>query len=101
MSQSFGAGSPVSFVCPVARANQTFDRDRSKTYRACYRYPEGHSFVTLTGAKKPYKANRGSALGLRSDYVSREYVCECGHRGWSNHVELALQELAGNGKVER
>lgn len=87
MSQSQGAGSPVSFVCPVARANQTFDRSLSRTRR--YRYPAGHERVWLTGRTKPYKANHGSALGLRSESTSREYLCECGHRGWSNHVQLA------------
>jgi hypothetical protein len=95
MSQSQGAGSPVSFVCPVARANQTFDRDRSTTYRACYRYPEGHESFTLTGREKPYRANRGSALGLRSTSTSREYVCECGYRGWSNHAQLERAALFG------
>jgi hypothetical protein len=51
--------------------------------------------VELTGRKRPYR-NRG-AMGTRSCHTSREYRCECGHVGWSNHIDLARRELGDVG----
>lgn len=80
MSRSQGTGSPVWFLCPVFRQERSFG----------LREPHWRSHdIELTGRERPYHPNRGSALGLRSDTTSREYVCSCGHRGWSNHVDLA------------
>lgn len=28
-------------------------------------------------------------MGSRSTDRAREYVCSCGHTGWSNHIDLA------------
>lgn len=76
--KSAGAGSPVLFLCPMLR-------------RIWPRYNADHDrhVITLTGRSRPYRAPRYSALGLRSTTTAREYECSCGHRGWSNHVDLA------------
>jgi hypothetical protein len=76
MSRSAGPGSPVWFLCPVERVERRYGSRREHV-------------VTLTGREKPYRPNRGSAMGLRSTFTSREYVCSCSYRGWSNHVDLA------------
>jgi hypothetical protein len=68
-----GTGSPVFFFCWASR--QVGD---SK---------QGH-VVNLTGRERPYHRKRYSAKGSRSSDVSREYVCSCGHIGWSNHIDL-------------
>lgn len=72
MSRSSGAGSPVWFHCYEARRHGHY---------------QGH-VVNLTGRERPYRRKRYSAKGSRSSDVSREYVCSCGHIGWSNHVDL-------------
>lgn len=74
MSRSAGAGSPVYFICTVAR-------------REWPRGTEEHR-VTLTGRERPYHRKRYSAKGSRSSNVAREYKCSCGHVGWSNHKDL-------------
>lgn len=79
---SAGAGSPVYFMCPKERRERNWARWGRYTY-------SGEHRVTLTGATRPYRAPRGSALGIRSDEVAREYTCSCGHKGWSNHMDLA------------
>jgi hypothetical protein len=56
--------------------------------------------ITLTGRKRRYRPSKGTALGIRSDTVAREYKCSCGHVGWSNHIDLKRIEehqlLEGN-----
>ena len=80
MSMSAGAGSPVWFVC--WRGRQTWKwEDKMRHVRM-------FDNITLTGRTRPYKSPKGSALGVRSTLTSREYRCECGHVGWSNHVDL-------------
>lgn len=71
-----GTGQPVAFVCPVARRN----RD-TRTWSL----PPGHDRIRLTGRTKP---NPGSSVGQRMLTTSSEYRCECGHVGWSAHVDL-------------
>lgn len=82
MSWSAGPGSPISFVCWKGRQ----DWRTKAAHRNVYA-------VTLTGQSRPYKTAFGSSLGLRSTFTSREYCCECGHVGWSNHVDL--ERMAG------
>lgn len=79
MSQSTGPGSPVAFRC---------HRERDSL-----RSVKGEHRIRLTGRQRRYRVKKYSALGIRSDLVSRQYVCSCGHVGWSNHVDLA--RLAG------
>jgi hypothetical protein len=84
MSQSAGAGSPVYFMCSSER--KTYWRDRAEGLVRRH-------YVRLTGRKRPYKPQRHSALGLRSDTTAREYECiTCGHVGWSNHMDLKRLE---------
>jgi hypothetical protein len=78
MGRSAGTGSPVFFHCPVWRRSNYKARDSVKDH-----------VITLTGNEKPYPKRRGSALGSRSTKTLREFVCSCGHRGWSNHMDLA------------
>ena len=79
MSMSAGAGSPVWFVC--WRGRQTWKWEDKVRHVRMFD-------ITLTGRTRPYKPPKGSALGVRSTLTSREYRCECGHVGWSNHVDL-------------
>ena len=72
MSRSAGPGSPLAFRCARCRLRRV----------------EG--VVGRTGRERPYRAPRGSCLGIRSTLVSREYRCSCGHLGWSNHVDLMM-----------
>ena len=73
MGRSAGPGSPVFFQCWAAR--------QVGGGRA------GH-VVNTTGRVRPYRRKRYSMRGVRSSNVSREYVCSCGHIGWSNHIDL-------------
>jgi hypothetical protein len=81
MGESAGAGSPVFFHCWRFRKEGWRD-PLSANDRAQHR-------VLLTGRERPYRSQRRSMLGTRSTTVSREYICSCGHRGWSNHIDLA------------
>lgn len=83
MGLSAGAGSPVFFMCSACR------RRKPHFNSPLYRYFEPGE-VTLTGRTRPYRAG-SHALGVRSDTVSREYKCSCGHVGWSNHRRLATK----------
>lgn len=83
MSRSAGPGSPISFRCAYCRTRRRATNDG---YR-----------VALTGKTKPARRNTGSARGLRTDALQREYRClSCGHVGWSAHCDLAA---AGPGRL--
>ena len=60
--------------------------------RRCY----GHYRVTLTGRTRPGLGERSTAI------TSREYICGCGHVGWSTHDDLgpkgSLTEPCGSGR---
>lgn len=58
-----GLGSPMKFKCPKCSS----------------------PVVHLTGKTRPYKPAEGHALGTRGNLEAREYNCECGHNGWTNH----------------
>lgn len=86
MSMSAGAGSPLFFMCSVARKNKW----RAELH---HRDPRmGHRRIVRTGRSRPYRPPRGSALGLRSLLTAYEYKCECGHTGWSNHYDVKRLE---------
>ena len=77
MGRSAGTGSPVWWRCAKARTNRFHDR---------------HYSAELTGRTRPYRPPSHSVIGQRSVHTSYEYVCSaCGHRGWSNHMDLAYQ----------
>lgn len=69
MGRSAGAGSPLSFKC-----------------RGCG--DASYRTIRLTGRTRVRATKHGSARGARHGGVAREYVCGCGHTGWSTHVDL-------------
>ena len=79
MSRSFGAGSPVWFKCPVARS----------TTRRLGIHRKGGRNYQLTGQRRPKLC--AGATGLRSDgrFVYQFKCLDCGHVGWSRHIEVA------------
>lgn len=86
MGRSAGAGSPVWFICGQCRSSGSPCKSRDNYSVVCR-----HKYV-LTGQKRPYKTQRNSATGVRSSRESRQYQCECGHTGWSNHIDLERLE---------
>ena len=75
----YGTGYPLWFECPKARRYYRSDPAEQARLR------DNHS-VTLTGKTKPVPFD-GKSHPRRSQ-LSREYVCECGHQGWSSHIDL-------------
>lgn len=73
---------PMTFVCPVARRNQTWDAAKAERHghRAGYEYPPGHELIVLTGRRRPNPSRR---RGPRSNHEAVEFACQCGHVGWS------------------
>ncbi len=82
MGRGKSAGQPLDFQCSACRKTkyQMFPRRR---------FPESHGLVldvTLTGKAKA--VNDGRANG-RSSNTRVQYKCnDCGHVGWSRHVEI-------------
>lgn len=66
-----GTGCPIAFRCTEER------RDESRMRHAVH-------VVRVTGKERKADGNRN----IRMDTVAREYVCSCGHRGWSRHIDL-------------
>lgn len=89
-SWNSGAGSPVWFRCTLCRRRYgQFGKDCGFASR-----------VTLTGRTKP-QPPRGThtSPGLRSTDTLREYTCDdCGHTGWSNHIELERKAARADGR---
>ena len=75
-----GTGYPVAFVCPVARRNRALWSGEEKGA-----LPPGHDAIVRTGRTKPVKKGKGHPRKL---WTSHEYRCECGHVGWTNHVQI-------------
>lgn len=98
-----GTGQPITFVCPVARRRQEVDptaRRYARSYRASLRYPPGHTRITRTGrVKNAAEPGRHAHAGSRVLNESHEYVCECGHRGWSKHRDILHYPIEGTGPV--
>lgn len=65
---------PIAFTCPVHR------RNKSRTGEA-----HRHVGVRRTGRTKPSKARKASRMSL---VVSVEFVCPCGHIGWTTHPDI-------------
>lgn len=65
-----GTGCPIAFRCHGER--RLTDERRG-----------GH-VVHVTGRERKAQGNRNA----RMDVVAREYVCSCGHTGWSRHIDL-------------
>jgi hypothetical protein len=76
MGSNNGTGQPYWFRCSKCRSTT---RGGSGGWSAD---------VTLTGRRRPH---RGKA-GARNSFIDREYECgDCGHVGWSCHVDLAYK----------
>lgn len=81
MGRSAGTGQPVWFKCPNARS--TWNRKQPG-------HPAAGSNVELTGERRrSYSRYAGS--GGRSDinFVYRFRCLDCGHVGWSRHIDIA------------
>jgi hypothetical protein len=79
----FGTGYPNWFKCA---------RQRRTTQHEALTRDDYHQ-VVRTGRTKPCPSpTRGHPRKLRE---SHEYVCSCGHRGWSCHVDVLQQPLEG------
>lgn len=75
MSRSSGAGYPVWFMCPKLR--RIWPRT-SNDNRAHVTTPTGRVRKTrVTGKGHP-----------RKSWWTMEYICACGHTGWSSHKDL-------------
>lgn len=85
--------SPLFLNCSVARRRQEFvgwlDRDRRGRLKPTYRVQSGHD-LARTGRTRP---NRSRSRTSRSLPEAHEYVCSCGHRGWSTHRDAATLPL--------
>lgn len=86
MGRSAGVGSPLFFHCPQARKNREYNYV-SKTWDL----PRSGHKVVRTGNTKPRKQT--GVLGLRNMHTSHEYICECGHRGWTTHKDILHKPL--------
>jgi len=72
-----GLGSPKEFHCPKCRSR----------------------VVKPTGNTRPYTPSEGSALGTRGNLVAAEYLCACGHNGWTNHNDLVKENKMRGARV--
>jgi predicted RNA-binding Zn-ribbon protein involved in translation (DUF1610 family) len=89
-----GTGQPLFFRCSQCRlrhgTNEYFERKRGE--RSPTRNLGRLNRVKLTGKAKPTGHNRGNG---RSTNAQREYRClDCGHTGWSCHIDLAKAALS-------
>lgn len=77
MGSNNGTGQPITFDCHMCRRrcrDMHHDGTRLRVFHTC-----DHTQVR-TGRTRPY---RGGNRGPRGLMVHHEYVCTCGHRGWS------------------
>lgn len=79
MGRSYGPGVPVWFNCPK-RHEPDHDERRTWPWR-----------IVRTGRTKP---RRTSKLHPRMLTTSHEYVCSCGHVGWSAHGDVLHAPLS-------
>jgi predicted RNA-binding Zn-ribbon protein involved in translation (DUF1610 family) len=82
-----GTGYPHHFRCQKCRRRystaeyhgERYSEDRGRRNR-----------IMLTGKARPNHSHR---MSVRSSRTVRQYRCEdCGHVGWSNHIELQRLE---------
>lgn len=77
-----GTGIPIWFHCPMLR--KVYYRTRTSSD---YDYHE----VKRTGRTKPRR--KDGNLGQRTLETSHEYVCRCGYRGWTTHMDIEHKPL--------
>jgi hypothetical protein len=84
MGSNAGTGQPITFQCSQCR------KKNDSIFRRPYLGPRTGFRVKLTGKKRPCK--QGNAGGRNSRH-RRQYEClDCGHVGWSRHIDLERQE---------
>ncbi len=82
MGANNGSGQPYFFMCHGCRRIKGSLGYSDKGSRLA---------VKLTGRKR--YANRGGNAGGRNSTHAREYKCsDCGHIGWSRHIDLEDKE---------
>ena len=74
---------PFAFLCPAGRRERWRDRN--------HRMPPGHERIVRTGRTKP---NPSRNIGPRTLNTLHEFECQCGHVGWSRHVDILNYPLA-------
>lgn len=67
-----GTGVPNWFVCPAARRARVWPDP----------YPPGHHRIRRTGRTEPRRVDGNFHAGRTLD-TRHEFVCGCGHRGWT------------------
>lgn len=81
MGANNGSGWPFYFHCAACKKQPGWGHRATK--------PGWH--VVRTGRTRPYT---GGNLGVRGTKTFHEYFCtDCGHKGWSRHVDLARKPL--------
>ena len=92
MSMSKGTGTPHFFKCPVQRREDNDNYFWAKRGRRENLTHNPHQ-IQRTGRTKPSTNNRSARMLT----VSHEYVCSCGHRGWSAHKGVLNRPLMEDG----
>lgn len=82
MAKASGSGVPLWFKCPVQR--------REDAWAWPARSDRRHDQTRTGRTKPPPNPNRGNPRKLRE---SHEFVCSCGHVGWSCHVDILHKPL--------
>lgn len=75
-----GSGYPVYLHCPVWRRSNYKDRDQRP------------HILKRTGRTKPLPGGRTKGRIRQAD-ASHEYVCSCGHIGWTSHMDIVRCSL--------
>jgi len=88
MGRSRGPGTPLFFLCPVERRERADDRVSAR-YRG-YAPKRDRHVVQRTGRTK---RNPSTNRGVRMLGELHEYICSCGHTGWSGHVGVLRNPL--------
>lgn len=72
-----GTGQPLTFRCSKQRSQVVYPDKYGG------RFPDGHENIVRTG-----RARLVGYPGVRSLGTAWQYRCECGHVGWSKHVDV-------------
>ena len=75
-------GQPLVFRCSIQRSKVQYPD------KGGGRFPLGHEEIIRTGRIR--YIGKGS---VRSLATAHEYVCECGHVGWSKHRDILRYPL--------
>lgn len=79
---------PVYFLCPKARQQRSIDRMTARLTGVAPKR-ERHT-ITRTGRTKPNPSHNRTSRSLGEMH---EYICSCGHRGWTVHADVLRHRL--------